>query len=86
MEEVGGFLQGERDYINLAGGTGPLVYERILRCIKFIIFLLGTLLALCIYIQFCIFMKMCVGGSVGRGKENKNEIDKKKKINKTFTI
>ena len=26
MEEVGGFLAGERDYRNLKGGTGPLVY------------------------------------------------------------
>eukprot|EP00026_Physarum_polycephalum_P010616 Phypoly_transcript_10784.p1 GENE.Phypoly_transcript_10784~~Phypoly_transcript_10784.p1 ORF type:complete len:401 (-),score=29.38 Phypoly_transcript_10784:6-1208(-) len=26
MEEVEGYLQGERDYMNLKGGTGPLVY------------------------------------------------------------
>lgn len=26
MEEVKGFLDGERDYMNLKGGTGPLVY------------------------------------------------------------
>ena len=26
MDEVGGFLEGERDYMLLAGSTGPLVY------------------------------------------------------------
>lgn len=26
MEEVEGFLQGETNYMNLKGGTGPLVY------------------------------------------------------------
>jgi alpha-1,3-mannosyltransferase len=26
MEEVEGFLGGELDYMNLKGGTGPLVY------------------------------------------------------------
>lgn len=26
MDEVGGFLEGERDYLNLKGDTGPLVY------------------------------------------------------------
>lgn len=26
MEEVEGFLDGERDYMNLKGQTGPLVY------------------------------------------------------------
>ena len=26
MEEVKGYLDGERDYLNLKGGTGPLVY------------------------------------------------------------
>jgi len=26
MQEVGGYLQGERDYLKLRGETGPLVY------------------------------------------------------------
>ncbi len=26
MQEVGGFLSGERNYFNLKGDTGPLVY------------------------------------------------------------
>lgn len=30
MEEVKGYLDGERDYMNLKGGTGPLVYALII--------------------------------------------------------
>lgn len=68
MEEVGGFLQGERDYINLAGGTGPLVYERILRCIKFIIFFIRYPAGFVyLYSILYLYENVC-GGKCGKGK------------------
>ena len=30
MEQVELVLQGERDYLNIQGGTGPLVYSRLI--------------------------------------------------------